>query len=134
MSLNSVYPVLLTADVASTAAFYKAHFGYAVTFELDWYVSLQRDQWELAILHRDHPTIPEAYRGVAAAGVLINIEVNDVDAEYERLVAGGGLSPVSPIRSEDFGQRHFILAGPDGVLIDVITLIPPTGEFAAQST
>lgn len=34
-----------------------------------------------------------------------------------------------PLRSEAFGQRHFIAAGPDGVLVDVITPIPPTGEF-----
>ena len=40
-----------------------------------------------------------------------------------------GQSSVLPIRSEAFGQRHFIVPGPDGVLIDVITNIPPEGEF-----
>ncbi len=34
------------------------------------------------------------------------------------------------LRSEDFGQRHFIVADPNGVLVDVITPIPPTGSFA----
>ena len=36
------------------------------------------------------------------------------------------------IVTEDFGQRHFITADPNGVLIDVITPTPPSAEFAAQ--
>lgn len=131
MTWTGNYPVLLTADVGSTAQFYQSHFGYTVNFEADWYVSLQRDQWELAILDMGHVTIPEAYRGVGAGGVLINIEVSDVDAEYERLVTNGPLEPVLSLRSEDFGQRHFIVAGPDGVLVDVISPIEPAGEFVA---
>jgi hypothetical protein len=35
-----------------------------------------------------------------------------------------------PLRDEDFGQRHFITADPNGVLIDVIKPIPPSAEFA----
>lgn len=132
MTWNSAYTVLLTSNVGATAEFYRAHFGYTVAFEADWYVSLKRDRWELAILDRDHATIPVEYRGRAAAGILINIEVSDVDAEYDHLVTNGSLEAVVSIRSEDFGQRHFIVAAPDGVLIDVISPIEPVGEFAAQ--
>ena len=35
------------------------------------------------------------------------------------------------LTDEAFGQRHFITADPNGVLIDVITPIPPSAEFAA---
>ena len=131
MTWTSSYPVLFTGDVSSAAMFYQEHFGYTINFEADWYVSLQRDQWELAILDKEHSTVPDSHRGKAACGVLINIEVTDVDAEYERLVISGPLEAVLPIRSEDFGQRHFIVAAPDGVLVDVITPIEPSGEFAA---
>ena len=37
-----------------------------------------------------------------------------------------------PLRSEDFGQRHFITRDPAGVMKDVIKVIPPSAEFAAQ--
>lgn len=50
---------------------------------------------------------------------------------HQRLVVDGPLKAVVPLRSEDFGQRHFILAAPDNVLIDVITAIEPSAEFAA---
>ncbi|MEU4423259.1 VOC family protein [Actinoplanes sp. NPDC024001] len=134
MALTSWYPVLMTGDVAATAAFYRKHFGFESTFEADWYVSLRRDRWELAVLDRDHETIPAAYRGPAAGGMLLNLEVDDVDAEWERLVGGGALEPLLPIRTEAFGQRHFIVAGPDGVMIDVITNVEPSEEFAAGFT
>ncbi|WP_169581822.1 VOC family protein [Microbacterium thalassium] len=131
MNLTSLYPVLMTTDVATTARFYRTHFDFEVTFESDWYVSLKRGTHELAVLDATHPTIPEGFRGSPAGGLLLNLEVDDVDAVHARLV-DAGLTPALPLRSEDFGQRHAIFAGPDGVLIDVITPIPPTGEFADQ--
>lgn len=131
MNLTSLYPVLMTTDVAASARFYRTHFDFEVTSESDWYVSLRQGDKELALLDLAHPTIPEGFRGVAAGGVLLNVEVDDVDAVHGRLV-DAGLTPVLPPRSEDFGQRHTIFAGPDGVLIDIITPIPPTGEFADQ--
>lgn len=129
MTLTSSYPVLMTTDVATTAVFYRNHFGFQPTFETEWYVSLRRDQWELAVLDSKHETIPAAYRGTVAGGMLLNMEVDDVDAEWERL---RNLEIMLPIRTEEFGQRHFILAGPDGVLIDVITTVEPAEAYATS--
>ena len=64
-------------------------------------------------------------------GLLLNFEINDVDAEYARLKAAG-LPILRDVKSEDLGQRHFITHDPAGVMIDVIKVIPPTAEFAAQ--
>nr|WP_292815185.1 hypothetical protein [Microbacterium sp.] len=64
--------------------------------------------------------------------IVVNLEVDDVDAVHARLTAGTGLVPVLPLRDEDFGQRHFIVLAPDGVLLDVIQPIPPIAEFAAS--
>lgn len=134
MSATSIYPVLLTTHVETTAEFYREHFGFTVTFDSDWYISLRRDQWELAVLDAGHETVPDRSRGTSASGVLINVEVDDVDAEYARLVENGPLEAVLAIRSEAFGQRHFIVPGPDGVLIDVISPIEPGDGFAEQFT
>ena len=132
MTLTSMYPVLMSHDVPAAARFYSDHFGFELTFESDWYVSLRRGAWELAILDPGHDSIPAGYRGRAAAGIVVNLEVEDVDAEYERLVTVGNLGAVLPLRSEGFGQRHFIVAAPDGVLVDVITPIEPDETFADQ--
>jgi hypothetical protein len=83
------------------------------------------------VLDAGHETIPQSHRGAPTVGVLINLEVDDVDAVHERVLAAG-YEVVLPLRDEDFGQRHFILAAPDGVLVDVITPIEPSAQFAAQ--
>jgi catechol 2,3-dioxygenase-like lactoylglutathione lyase family enzyme len=132
MKITSYYPVIMTRDVAGTAAFYQAHFGFAVLFTSDWYVHLQSTSdasVNLAVLDGSHETIPAVGRG-AVSGLLLNFEVGDVDAEHARLAAAG-LPMLLELRDEAFGQRHFITTDPNGVLIDVIQPIPPSAEFAA---
>ena len=131
MTLTSLYPVLATSELAPTVDFYRRHFDFETTFESDWYVSLRSGPWELALLASGHETIPEDHRANTASGVLLNFEVDDVDAVHDRLVLAG-LRPILPLRSEDFGQRHTIFAGPDGVLIDIITPIPPADAYVEQ--
>ncbi len=134
MKLTSMYPVICTSQIAASRDFYTGFLGFETTFEADWYVSLRREgdhPYELAVLDHTHPTLPEAYRR-PVQGLLLNLELDDVDAEWDRLVVQGGLAPELELRSEDFGQRHFIVADPDGVLIDVIMPIPPSEAYADQ--
>lgn len=134
MKTTSYYPVLMTGDVTGTAAFYIAHFGFEPAFTADWYVHLQSTTdptVNLAILDAGHETIPAPARGRTAAGLILNFEVEDVDAEHARLTAAG-LPVLLPLRDEAFGQRHFITIDPNGVLIDVIKPIPPSAEFVGM--
>ena len=133
MKTTSYYPVLMTGDVAGTKAFYINHFRFKPLFASDWYVHLQSAEdrrVNLGIVHGDHETIPEEGRG-RTSGLLINFEVRDPDAVYERIVAAG-LPILRSLRDEPFGQRHFITRDPNGVLIDVIKPIPLSPEFQAQ--
>lgn len=132
-AITSFYPVLMSQQVAQTAAFFQTHFGFVPLFDSGWYVHLQSandPQINLAVLDANHDTVPAARRGATAQGLLLNFEVADVDAEWARLQHQ--LPILLPLRSEAFGQRHFIAQGPEGVLIDVITPIEPSVEFAAQ--
>lgn len=128
-ALSSMYPVLAVQDPRATAAFFVEHFGFEETFGLDWYVSLRHGSHELAFVAHRHPTIPDGFR-TAVAGVLLNVEVDDATAEYRRLVKDAGLRARLELRDEAFGQRHFIVEAPEGVLVDVIENIPPAAEFA----
>ena len=132
MKTTSYYPVIMTDDVAGTAAFYAAHFKFEALFTSDWYIHLQSKEDEkvtLAVLDGSHETIPAVGRG-KVAGLLLNFEVEDVDAVYDA-VRAAGLPILREIRDEDFGQRHFITADPNGVMIDVIKPIPPSADYAA---
>ena len=130
MKTTSYYPVLMVGDVAATADFYVEHFRFKRLFDSGWYAHLQSTEDKrvnLGIVQGDHETIPEQGRG-RTTGLLINFEVKDADAVYERLRAAG-LPILLTLRSEEFGQRHFITTDPNGVLIDVIKPIPPSAEF-----
>lgn len=131
MKITSYYPVIMTGEVAATADFYKAHFGFEEAFGSDWYVHLRSKadlSVNLAVLDGTHETIPETGRG-RVSGLLLNFEVEDPDEMYGRAKAAG-LPILTPLRDEAFGQRHFITSDPNGVLIDVIKPIPPSAEFA----
>jgi len=133
VKITSYYPVLMVDDVAASAAFYIRHLSFRPLFEADWYVHLQSSSdpsVNLALLKGDHATIPAVGRG-RASGMLLNFEVEDVDAQYAAAIAGG-LPIMLPLRDEAFGQRHFITSDPNGVLIDIITPIAPIADFAAQ--
>jgi uncharacterized glyoxalase superfamily protein PhnB len=133
MRCTQFYPVLMVDDVEGVAAFYERYFRFARIFASGWYIHLQsvEDQSiNLAILQGDHETIPAPGRG-RVAGMLLNFEVEDVDAEFARAEAAG-LPILLPLRDEPFGQRHFITCDPAGVLIDVITPIQPSPEFLTQ--
>ena len=134
MKVTSYYPVIMTNDVAATASFYQTHFSFTPLFTSDWYVHLQLEgepSINLALLDGRHETIPAAARGRVVGGMLLNFEVDDPDAIHDRLQAAG-LPILLPLRDEAFGQRHFITSDPNGVLIDIIKPIPPSGEFVEQ--
>ncbi|ROT44423.1 VOC family protein [Pusillimonas sp. NJUB218] len=136
MKISQFYPVIMTSEVAQTSAFYKGHFDMVPLFESDWYVHLQSaqdDRINLAVLDRSHKSIPLQNRDQQASGLLLNFEVDDVDAVYAKSLAEG-MPMLLPLRSEPWGQRHFITQDPNGVMIDVIMPIPPSEEFATQYT
>ncbi len=135
MRNTSYYPVLMTGDVAGTAAFYERHFRFVPAFAADWYVHLTSTddpETNLAVLDHTHESIPPEGRSLVS-GIILNfeVEVEDVDVEYARLV-GEGLPMLLALRDEPFGQRHFTTRDPNGVLINVITPIEPSPEYAAQ--
>jgi uncharacterized glyoxalase superfamily protein PhnB len=133
MKCSQYYPVIQTDDVAATKAFYVDNFRFEVSFDADWYCHLQSiedPKVNVAILKGDHETIPEKGRGTIR-GLILNFEVEDVDAEFRR-AQEAGLPILKTLTDEAFGQRHFITCDPNGVLIDVIKPIPPVGTFVEQ--
>ncbi len=133
MKCTQFYPVIMTDDVTGTARFYVEKFRFTPQFESDWYVHLQSAEdpsVNIAVLQGNHETIPEPVRG-RTTGLIINFEVDDVDAEYER-AGDNGLPILLPLKDEPFGQRHFITQDPNGILIDIIKPIPPSAEYKEQ--
>jgi catechol 2,3-dioxygenase-like lactoylglutathione lyase family enzyme len=130
---SALYPLLQVTDIAATSRFYQDHFGFEPVFASDWYMHLRADPsgQQLAIIAYDHDTIPPQGRK-PTSGLILSFEVADAAAEAARLEAAG-VPIAQPLRDEVFGQRHIIVADPNGILIDIITPIAPDpGWLRAQ--
>lgn len=133
MRIDSLYPVLLADDVQTSTAFWTEHFGFEPVFENEWYVQLinpSQPACQLGILLQSHESVPDFLRQTPQT-VLLTLEVPDATKEFKRLTAAG-VEILQPPREEAWGQRHFISAGPDGVLIDIVEMIAASGEYATQ--
>nr|WP_296073439.1 VOC family protein [uncultured Actinoplanes sp.] len=126
---------LAATSPSASAAWFAEHFGFAVGIDLGWYVNTQHpDHRNLSLdfVQRDHESWPEATRGKNIVGTLLAFLVADVDGEHERL-RRAGLEVVMPLVTEGWGQRRFQVAGPDGVLVEVLQMVPADPQWLAAN-
>jgi catechol 2,3-dioxygenase-like lactoylglutathione lyase family enzyme len=131
--MYSLFPDICTDDVAASRDFYVALLGFRVAFEIEWYVQLQSPadpNLQLAFVRRGHASVPAGF-GDAPRGVLVTVETKDVDAVHAHARAIGA-EIVHALRDEVWGQRHFMAKDPNGLLVDVVQLIPPAPEFLRE--
>jgi catechol 2,3-dioxygenase-like lactoylglutathione lyase family enzyme len=133
MPPTSIFPVVSCEDIEASTAFYADLLGLEAVFEGGWYTLLRapgRPDVQLGLVLLDHPSVPEGFR-LPPRGIIVTVEVPDVDLVHERARARGR-PLVQELRDEEFGQRHFMLADPDGALVDVVTQIPLSPAFARE--
>src|SRR2546430_17040035 len=107
-------------DVAAATRFYKDVIGLPVTVELDWFASVNAGApgYEISFVQRGHESVPEGHRTQPTSGLSFGLVVEDAAAEAKRLEEVG-VELVTPVVDEVYGQRHFYVADPNGVLLDV---------------
>ncbi len=131
--MNALFPDIQSARLPESRDFYVRLLGMEVVFDSDWYVLLRdprRPRLQLAFVAQDHDSVPAAFHG-PTRGVLITVEVDDVDAVRARAAALGA-EIAQELRDEEFGQRHFMAVDPNGLLVDVYQPIPFSPAFAAE--
>jgi uncharacterized glyoxalase superfamily protein PhnB len=130
--IKSSYAVIKSEKLEETAEFYQKYFGFERSFSADWYVSLKAGVCELAILDPNHESLPPPFRGKSSnQGLLLNFETDEVDGVFGKFIHDDRKIHLA-LRDEAWGQRHFITEDPNGIPLDVIQVIPPAPEFAAQ--
>jgi catechol 2,3-dioxygenase-like lactoylglutathione lyase family enzyme len=135
MEFTAAGMALAADDPVASAAWFTEHFGFRVGIDIGWYVNTQHpDHANLSLdfVQRDHESWAAVARGKTVAGTLLAFLVADVDAEHDRLRAAG-LEVVMPLVTEPWGQRRFQVAGPDGLLIEVLQLVPPDPQWLADN-
>jgi catechol 2,3-dioxygenase-like lactoylglutathione lyase family enzyme len=128
--MNALFPDVQSAHLPESRDFYVRLLDMEVVFDSDWYVLLRdprRPRLQLAFVAHDHDSVPAAFHG-PARGVLITVEVEDVDAVHAR-ARQHGVEVAQELRDEEFGQRHFMAVDPNGLLLDVYQPIPFSPGF-----
>ncbi|NLR59464.1 glyoxalase [Chitinophaga polysaccharea] len=118
---------IITSKIAESKQFYTEILGFGVTFENDFYLLLHTPdkQSEISFLLPEHASQQPLFRpAFEGRGVYLTIEVEKVDEVYERIKAKGTAIKI-PIRNEPWGDRHFAIADPNGVGIDIVTYSQP---------
>ena len=122
---------IVTDDVEGLAAFYAGLLGVSVTLN-DYYVEVPAGPVTVGFSKRRFTEYREDGCGVAAAAqrrdeVILDFEVADVDAEYER-IAGLGVAVVMPPKTQPWGSRSMIFRDPGGNLVNVFSRAPSDGD------
>jgi uncharacterized glyoxalase superfamily protein PhnB len=127
------FPVFIVEDIAAALKYYQENFDFSPVFEADWYIHLVSSHGvQLGFLAPNHPTQPEKLHHChKGEGSIFTFEVNDVDSAFEE-VKTNNLNLVQALKTEDWGQRHFILEDPNKVMIDVVQNTEPTEEYRAD--
>jgi len=121
MKLQKLFPITITDKLTECRDFYTTFFNFKIVFEADWYIHLRHESGtELAVMLPrldNQPSIIHApYNG---EGVIYSFEAEDAQTEYERLT-GLGVTMSYDLKDEEWGQRHFMVKDPAGVVIDIV--------------
>lgn len=109
---------LITKDVPSLADFYTRVLG--VTAEGDAaHMELHTEGAGIAIFSIEgmEGMAPDSMQGAGCGSITLAFEVQDVDAEYERLKTLGVAFVMLP-RTHPWGARSFWFRDPDGNIVD----------------
>lgn len=134
MRIDLVGIAFITENPAASAQWFADHFGFTSNIDIGWYVNTQHEghaNLSLDFVQEDHESLPDVLRGKQVAGTLLAFLVEDVDAE-ERRLRQEGLDVVLPLVTEPWGQRRFQVAGPDGVVVEVLQMVPPSPDWMAE--
>ena len=125
---------ILTEKIAETKKFYCEVLDFGVTFENDFYLLLHtpNHQAEISFLLPHHPSQqPFFHQPFPGQGMYLTVEVDDVDAWYEKIKAKG-IAITVELRDEPWGDRHFAIEDPNGIGIDMVRYQAPEEEDSAQ--
>ena len=112
--------------------FYR-HLGFVEVFNCGWYVHLATESGgQIGFLEPNHSSQPGfLHPHFNGEGSLFSLEVDDADDAYREAI-NLGLEIVMDLKSEDWGQRHFMLRDPHGLIVDILQSTDPTEEYAKE--
>jgi len=124
MVATLTHACVITEDVARLRDFYTALLHVAPTRTHDDYVEFGTARGALSLYARSKldPYAPGAMQARSNRSVMVEFEVDDVDAEFARLQSLP-IDWVKPPSTQPWGNRSIYLRDPDGNLVNLYTRV-----------
>jgi uncharacterized glyoxalase superfamily protein PhnB len=126
MNVLRIVPNLSSESFRASRDFYAAMFDLVVSVAMDdWYLQLMSPSdpsVNIGFLKPGHELFAGRVASSGAYGVVLTTHVDDVDGAYERAKTFRA-EIAAEIRDEDWGQRHFLVIGPNGLVLNVMSSI-----------
>lgn len=115
---------IITAKLEESRRFYVDILGFQTKFQTDWFILLHapgNPENELAFMLPEQPQVrlsgfQAAYEG---RGLWLIAEYQHLESEFERLQQMG-ITFELPMTTEDWGDTHFVIRDPNGILVDCV--------------
>ena len=117
---------ILTEKLKESRKFYSDVLNFEVTFENEFYLLMHTPDQKarISFLLPNHPTQqPLFHAPFKGEGMYLTIEVDDVDALYEKIKNKTDIA--IELRDEPWGDRHFAIVDPNGIGIDLVKYTAP---------
>jgi catechol 2,3-dioxygenase-like lactoylglutathione lyase family enzyme len=123
MNIRRVVPNIASSSPDLCREFYIDFLGMKVAMDLGWlvtYASPSNPTAQINVARGDGA-------GAASPSLSITIEVDDVDAMHTQAVFRGYPIAKQPT-NEPWGVRRFFVHDPNGVLINIMSHLPPPAD------
>jgi len=114
---------IYTSKVLECRAFYTQYFDFQVRLEIEGFVILEykkKPYYELLFCIPHSPFVnPIFHPEFNGRGAILQMEVKDVEAEFQRIKKRD--IPIKvPLVNEPVNGHHFTIQDPGGLLIDIV--------------
>ncbi len=126
MKIKRIDTTFSTEKLQESKDFYMDHFGFKLAYESDWYIELVTPTGDAGISF----TLPQREEGefFNGKGMILSFEVEDVEAEYNRLKEQN-VTIYQDLQDKPWGERSFVVDDPNGVHVYLYNLIEQTDEY-----
>ncbi|MBP2644571.1 MAG: Glyoxalase-like domain containing protein [Firmicutes bacterium] len=127
MKIRRVDVTISTEKLQQSKEFYLKHFGFRLVFESDWYIELVSKTMPTMGISFTLPQreVGEFFNG---KGTILSFEVDDIEAEYQRL-SQEGLEIFQELQDKPWGERSFVINDPNGIHVYIYKSVAPTDEY-----
>jgi catechol 2,3-dioxygenase-like lactoylglutathione lyase family enzyme len=124
MRPSSASPAITTPHINASRDFYQKYLGARLIFDCGWFINLEFGKGLSVQFMEPQGDQPAC----VTSGLTYNFCVEDVDAEYQRLIESG-LVPDNKPEDHPWGDRGFSIEDPNGIMLYIYSDREPSPEF-----